>query len=74
MDVITEDIDEDSPWAMLFADDLALCDSDRERLERRLEIWREKMEAAGLKISRKKTEHLPAAGDQENIRMKKYES
>ena len=28
MDVITEDINEDSPWAMLFADDLAFCDTD----------------------------------------------
>ena len=70
MDVITDNINEDSPWTMLFTDELALCDSKQERLE----IWREKMEAAGLKISRKKTEHLPAAGDQENIRMKKYES
>ena len=50
-----------------FADDLALYDNDRERLERRLEIWREKMEAAGLKISQKKTEHFPAVGDQEHI-------
>jgi len=59
---------------MLFADDLVLCDSNRERLERRLEIWRENIEAAGLKISRKKTEHLPAVGNQENIGMKKYGS
>ena len=57
-----------------FADDLALFDTDRERLERRLEIWREKMEAAGLKISQKKTEHFPAVGDQEHIWMKKYGS
>jgi hypothetical protein len=45
-----------------------------ERLERRLEIWREKMKAAGPKISLEKTEHLPVVGDQENIRMEKYES
>ena len=54
MDVITEDINADNPWAMLFADDLTLCNTDRERLERRLEIWCEKMEAAGLKMSQKK--------------------
>jgi len=74
IDVIAEDINEDSPWAMLFADDLVLCDSDRERLERKLEIWRKKIEAAGLKISQKKTEHLPAVGDPENIRMTMYGS
>ena len=28
--VITEDIEEGSPWAMLFADDLELCDPDRD--------------------------------------------
>jgi len=48
--------------------------SNKERLERRLEIWREKTEAAGLKINKKKTEHLPAVGNQENIGMKKYGS
>ena len=46
MDVITEDIGEDTPWAMLFADDLVLCDSSREHLERRLEIWRERMDSS----------------------------
>jgi len=56
MDVIAENINEDSPWAMLFAGILVLCDCNRKRLERRLEIWREKIETAGLKISRKKTE------------------
>jgi len=66
MNVLAEDINEDKPWAMLFADDLVLCDSNRERLER-LETWREQIEAAGSKISRKKTEHLPAVGAQENI-------
>ena len=43
-------------------------------IERRLEIWREKMETAGLKISQKKTEHFPAVGDQDHIWMKKYGS
>jgi exonuclease III len=74
MDVITEQIKEDTPWAMLFADDLVLCDGRREDLEARLEIWREKMESVGLKISRSKTEYLPPEGENGNIRMKKYKS
>ena len=41
MDVLAEDINEDSPRAMLFSNDPVLCDSNKERLERRLEIWRE---------------------------------
>ena len=41
IDVITEEIDEGTPWAMLFADDLVLCDPDRQMVEVRLERWRE---------------------------------
>ena len=40
IDVITEEIDEGMPWAILFADDLVLCDPDREMMELRLERWR----------------------------------
>ena len=36
IDVITEEIDEGTPWAMLFADDLVLCDPDREMMIVRL--------------------------------------
>ena len=39
MNVITEDINEDTPWAVLFSDDLVLCDEDRESLESSLENW-----------------------------------
>ena len=48
IDVITEEIDEGTPWAMLFADDLVLCDPDRQMMEVRLERWRECMEKNGL--------------------------
>ena len=40
IDVITEEIDEGTPWAMLFADDLVLCDPDRDMMELRIERWR----------------------------------
>ena len=40
MDVFTEEIQEDTPSAMLFADGLVLCDETRERMEERLENWR----------------------------------
>jgi len=51
MDVVTEAIDEETPWAMLFADNLVLCDSNKDSLEQRLDVWREKMESVGLKLS-----------------------
>ena len=72
IDVITEEIEEGTPWAMLFADDLELCDPDRDMVELRLERWRECMEKNGLKVSRVKTEHLQTTGDTDPVRMKRY--
>ena len=72
IDVITEEIEEGTPCAMLFADDLVLCDPDREMMELRLERWRECMEKIGLKVSRAKTEHLQTTGDTDPVRMKRY--
>ena len=46
--VITEEIEEGTPWAMLFADVLVLCDPDREMMELRLERLRECMEKNGV--------------------------
>lgn len=72
MDVITEEIEEQTPWAMLFADDLVLCDGNAQDVERRLERWRRCLEDGGLKISRTKTEHLVPAGDPVKICLKEY--
>ena len=72
IDVITEEIEEGTPWAMLFADDLVLCDPDREMMELRLERWRECMEKNGLKVIRAKTEHLQTTGDTDPVRMERY--
>ena len=70
--MITEQIEEGTPWAMLFADDLVLSDPDREIMEKRLERWRECLEKNGLKVSREKTEHLQTTGDTDPVRMKIY--
>ena len=51
IDVITEKIDEGTPWAMLFANDLVMCDPDREIMELRLERWRECMGKNGRKLN-----------------------
>ena len=69
IDVITEEIDEGTPWAIMFADDLVLCDPDREMVEVRQERWRECMEKNGLKVSRAKTEHLQTTEETDPVRM-----
>ena len=40
MDVLTENTENDPPWAMMYADDLVLCDMTREEVEEDLETWR----------------------------------
>ena len=58
MDVVTQGIRDQAPWCMLFADDIVLCSTSREEVERKLEEWRKAMEDRGLKINRRKTEYL----------------
>ncbi len=49
MDVLTENIEKDPPWAMMFADDLVLCAMTREEVDEDLETWRVVFERHGLK-------------------------
>ena len=58
MDVLARGVKEQAPWCMLFADDIALCSTSKEEVERKAENWRRVFEERGLKISRKKTEYM----------------
>ena len=58
MDVLARGIKDLSPWCMLYADDIVLCGTRREVVEKKLEEWRRAMEDRGLKINRKKTVYL----------------
>ena len=58
LDVMGRGIKEQPPWCMLFSDNIVLCSTRREHVERKLEEWRIAMEERGLKISRRKTEYL----------------
>ena len=58
MDVLARGIKDLSPWCMLYADDIVLCGTRSEVVEKKLEEWRRAMEDRGLKINRKKTVYL----------------
>ena len=58
MDVLARGIKDLSPWCMLYADDIVLCGTKRDVVEKKLEEWRRAVEDRGLKINRKKTVYL----------------
>ena len=39
MDRVTDEARRESPWTMLFADDIVICEETRKEVERRLECW-----------------------------------
>ena len=56
MDRMTDDIREEAPWTMMFADDIVICSESKERLEQKLESWRYALERRGMKVNR--TEYM----------------
>ena len=56
MDRMTDDIREEAPRTMMFADDIVICRESKERVEEKLESWRYALERRGMKVNRRKTE------------------
>ena len=69
MDVISKEVGRGPPHAILFADDLALCENIREEAEGQLELWRNAIENKGLRVSRNKTEYLPPSSCHDNVKL-----
>ncbi|KAK3522831.1 hypothetical protein QTP86_004670 [Hemibagrus guttatus] len=57
MDQLSEEVSQESPWTMMFADDIVICSESREQVEENLERWRFALERRGMKVSRSKTEY-----------------
>ncbi|KAK3573336.1 hypothetical protein QTP86_022730 [Hemibagrus guttatus] len=58
MDQLSEEVRQESPWTMMFADDIVICSESREHVEENLERWRFALERRGMKVSRSKTEYM----------------
>ena len=69
MDVISEEVGRGPPQAMLFGDDLVLCENTHEEAEEQLELWRKAFENKGLRVSKRKTEYLPPSSCHDTIKL-----
>ncbi|KAK3570995.1 hypothetical protein QTP86_033398, partial [Hemibagrus guttatus] len=58
MDQLSEEVRQESPWTMMFADDIVICSESREQVEENLERWRFALERRGMKVSGSKTEYM----------------
>ncbi|KAK3568025.1 hypothetical protein QTP86_028617 [Hemibagrus guttatus] len=58
MDQLSEEVRQESPWTMMFAEDIVICSESREQVEVNLERWRFALERRGMKVSRIKTEYM----------------
>ncbi|KAK3512256.1 hypothetical protein QTP70_002279 [Hemibagrus guttatus] len=58
MDQLSEEVRQEYPWTMMFADDIVICSESREQVEENLERWRFALERRGMKVSRIKTEYM----------------
>ena len=58
MDRMTDEIREEAPWTMMFADDIVICSQSKEHVEEKLDIWRYALERRVMKVNRRKTEYM----------------
>ncbi|KAK3544399.1 hypothetical protein QTP86_010407 [Hemibagrus guttatus] len=58
IDQLSEEVGLESPWTMMFADDIVICSESREQVEENLERWRFALERRGMKVSHSKTEYM----------------
>ena len=58
MDRLTDEIRQESPWTMMFVDDIVICSLSREEVEESLERWGQSLERRGIKVRRSKMEYI----------------
>ena len=58
MDRLTDEVRQESPWNMMFVENVVICSESKEQMKRNLERWRYVLERRGMKVSRSKTEYM----------------
>ncbi|KAK3538426.1 hypothetical protein QTP86_001766 [Hemibagrus guttatus] len=69
MDQLSEEVRQESPWTMMFADDIVICSESREQVAENLERWRFALERRGMKGLENRTRGL-----QYNLQIKKAQA
>ncbi|KAK3516006.1 hypothetical protein QTP70_000892, partial [Hemibagrus guttatus] len=58
MDQLSEEVRQESPWTMIFADDIVIFSEIREQVEENLERWRFVLERRGMTVSSSRTDYM----------------
>ena len=58
MERFTDEVRQELPWTMMFADDIVICGESRMQVEESLEQWRYALERRGMKVSRREIEYM----------------
>lgn len=58
MDRLTDEVTQEAPRTMMFADDIVICGESIAQVEENLERWRFALERRGMKVSRDKAEYM----------------
>lgn len=58
MDCLTEDARRETPWDILFANDVVLSTNNREKAETMLDEWPRSLADRGMTVSRNETDYL----------------
>src|SRR6218665_1843395 len=70
MDAVSEHIDREVPWGMLYADDLALAEQTETGMQNRFGDWQRTLECKGLKVNINKTETMVCSKVPETVTIK----
>ena len=72
MDRMTDEIREEAPWTIMFADDIVICSESKEQVEEKLERWRYSLERRVMKVNRGKTAYMCVRTAAEEKRWRKW--